>query len=172
LEGLAAVSPPPGRLEPIDTGERGFRVFVDYAHTPDALQRVLGTLGELLAESAGSKQGRLLCVFGCGGERDRDKRPSMGAAVAARADVALVTSDNPRGEDPEAILQDVLAGMRSARAEIVVEPDRRKAIRRALELARPGDLVLIAGKGHEAWQQLSDRRIPFDDRLVALEELS
>lgn len=171
LEGLAAVTPPPGRLEPIDTGARGFRVFVDYAHTPDALERVLEALGELLAESAGSKQGRLLCVFGCGGERDRDKRATMGAAVAARADVALVTSDNPRGEDPEAILQDVLAGMGAPRGEVVVELDRRAAIRAALERARPNDVVLIAGKGHETWQQLSDRRVPFDDRQVAAEAL-
>lgn len=171
LEGLAAVSPPPGRLETIDTGGRGFRIFVDYAHTPDALGRVLSALGDLLAEDAGSKQGRLLCVFGCGGERDRDKRAPMGATVAALSDVAVVTSDNPRGEDPEAILNDVLAGMRQGRAEVLAELDRRTAIRRALELARPGDVVLIAGKGHETWQQFSDRRLPFDDRTVAREEM-
>ena len=171
LEGLATVTPPPGRLEPIDTGVRGFRVFVDYAHTPQALERVLSTLRDLLSEGAESKQGRLVCVFGCGGERDRDKRAVMGSIVASLADVCVVTSDNPRGEDPEAILQEVQAGMAEPRGEVVAEVDRRAAIRAALHRAQPGDLVLIAGKGHEAWQQLSNQRVPFDDRLVAAEEL-
>jgi UDP-N-acetylmuramoyl-L-alanyl-D-glutamate--2,6-diaminopimelate ligase len=166
VAGLASLTAPTGRLEPVDTGSRGFRVFVDYAHTPDALERVLGTLRALLPAT-----GRLICVFGCGGNRDREKRSPMGAAVARHADVAVVTSDNPRDEEPRAIVADILPGFRGGRAETHVELDRRQAIARALAEARAGDIVLIAGKGHEAWQQLRDTRVPFEDRRIAHEML-
>jgi UDP-N-acetylmuramoyl-L-alanyl-D-glutamate--2,6-diaminopimelate ligase len=166
VAGLASLSAPAGRLEPVDVGERGFRVFVDYAHTPDALERVLGTLRELLPA-----RGRLICLFGCGGNRDSAKRGPMGAAVARHADLAVVTSDNPRDEEPLAIIEDILPGLRSGRAETRIEPDRRRAIACALTEARAGDIVLIAGKGHEAWQQLRDTRVPFEDRRVVHEVL-
>jgi UDP-N-acetylmuramoyl-L-alanyl-D-glutamate--2,6-diaminopimelate ligase len=167
LQGLASASLPSGRLERLGPGgARGLEVFVDYAHTPDALLAVLATLRELAGK------GRLLVVFGCGGERDREKRGPMGEAVGRLADLAFATSDNPRGEDPAAILADVRAGLERGTAGFALEPDRRTAIARALNTARSGDIVLIAGKGHEAWQELGNRRIPFDDRRVALEELA
>jgi UDP-N-acetylmuramoyl-L-alanyl-D-glutamate--2,6-diaminopimelate ligase len=169
LKGLATASSPPGRLEPVDTGGRGFRVFVDYAHTPDALERVLMALDELRAQA--EPRGRLLCVFGCGGERDREKRAPMGAVAGRLADLVWLTSDNPRSEDPEAILREVRIGLEASRAEVAIEPDRRAAIRGALARARPGDLVLIAGKGHETWQLSRGRKLAFDDRQVAREEL-
>ncbi len=176
LEGLASLSPPRGRMQAIDTGARGFRVFVDYAHTPEALERVLGALRELLPRAParmkdGVERGRLIVVFGCGGDRDREKRAPMGRAVGSLADLALVTSDNPRSEEPLAIIGDVLPGLEGGRAEVLVEPDRRAAIARALRAARSGDLVLVAGKGHEAWQELRDGRMPFEDQRVVLEEL-
>ncbi len=164
LDGLATISTPRGRLERVDTGARGFHVFVDYAHTPDALECVLATLRDVAA-------GRLLVAFGCGGERDAEKRAPMGAIAARIADAVVVTSDNPRGEDPDAIVAAVLAGAADGDAEVEAETDRRAAIRRALELARPGDVVLIAGKGHESWQELRGRKLPFDDRSVVEEEL-
>jgi len=169
LEGLAAAVPPPGRLEPVDVGDRPFELFVDYAHTPAALEHVLGTLRERLAARG---DGRLVCLFGCGGDRDAGKRPAMGAAVARHADVALVTSDNPRDEDPRAIVDDVLVGLRGGAVDVEVVPDRREAIRRALELARPGDVVLLAGKGHERTQTIAGRVLEFDDRRVAQECLT
>jgi UDP-N-acetylmuramoyl-L-alanyl-D-glutamate--2,6-diaminopimelate ligase len=172
LEGLAAVSAPRGRLEPVDAGGRPFQVWVDYAHTPDALERVLAALRERVdSRASATRAGRLLCVFGCGGERDATKRAPMGRVVARLADVALVTSDNPRGEEPRAIIDEILRGMAESRAEVLVEPDRRQAIRCALARARPGDVVLIAGKGHETSQSQRGQRLPFDDRLVAHEEL-
>ena len=180
LEGLATISPPVGRLEPVDVGERGFRVFVDYAHTPHALERVLGALREILASEAVEHGGRsastdpparLIAVFGCGGNRDRDKRAPMGRIVGRLADVAMVTSDNPRDEDPRAIIDDVLTGLDSAAAEVLVEEDRRTAIRHAMQIARPGDVILVGGKGHETWQQLRGKREPFEDRRVIREEL-
>jgi UDP-N-acetylmuramoyl-L-alanyl-D-glutamate--2,6-diaminopimelate ligase len=165
LEGLATVAPAPGRLEPVPTGDRGFVVLVDYAHTPDALRKVLGGLRE------STPGGRVVCVFGCGGERDAGKRGPMGETVNELADVAVVTSDNPRGEDPEAIIAQIVAGMAPARAELVVEPDRRAAIRHAIDAARPGDVVLIAGKGHETTQTVGSQSVELDDRLVAREAL-
>jgi len=167
VEGLAPTSAAPGRLEPIHTGGRGFAVYVDYAHTPDALGRVLRALGEDLKGSGG----RLIVVFGCGGDRDRGKRPEMGGVASRLADVAVVTSDNPRTEDPERIVRDVLAGMTDG-AQLVVEVDRRRAIERAVGLAREGDVVLVAGKGHETDQLVGDVVLPFDDRLVAQEVLT
>ena len=157
LERLAGV---PGRFESVDEGQP-FTVLVDYAHTPDSLENVLRAARDLTSE-------RVICVFGCGGDRDRGKRPLMGRIAADLADVAIVTSDNPRSEDPRAIIAEILAG---AEGELEVEPDRREAIARAVETAAPDDVVLIAGKGHEQGQQFRDRTVPFDDREVAREAL-
>ena len=154
---LAEMPPVPGRLERV-ADPKGRHVFVDYAHTEDALRNVLQTLRETVP-------GRLVCVFGCGGDRDRSKRPRMGAAVSEFADFAVVTSDNPRSEEPAAILAEILAGMDHAKPH-AVEPDRALAIRAALREARPGDAVLIAGKGHEPYQEIAGSMIHFDDREV------
>jgi UDP-N-acetylmuramoyl-L-alanyl-D-glutamate--2,6-diaminopimelate ligase len=156
--GLENLEQVPGRLERIECGQP-FSVFVDFAHTPDALSACLRTLREVGA-------GRLLCVFGAGGDRDRQKRPLMGRAVEKGAHAAFVTSDNPRSEDPEAIIRDVLSGFRDPAAAAAI-PDRATAIRRALGSARPGDCVLIAGKGHENYQVIGDERMAFDDREIA-----
>jgi UDP-N-acetylmuramoyl-L-alanyl-D-glutamate--2,6-diaminopimelate ligase len=139
-------------------------VLVDYAHTPEALRTVLEAAREIAA-------GRLVCVFGCGGDRDRGKRPLMGAVATSLADVAVVTSDNPRSEDPQAIIDEILAGTREASAEIEVEPDRRLAIRHAVALADAGDVIVIAGKGHEQGQTFADRTLPFSDTEEAREAL-
>ena len=156
---LCAAPPVRGRLEPVRVAGSPAAFFVDYAHTPDALQNVLRTLRELTSA-------RLFAVFGAGGDRDRGKRPLMGEACAELADELVVTSDNPRSEDPGAIIEDVLAGIPAAmRAHTVVEPDRRAALRRAVAMAnREGDVVLVAGKGHEDYQIFADRTIRFDDR--------
>jgi UDP-N-acetylmuramoyl-L-alanyl-D-glutamate--2,6-diaminopimelate ligase len=174
-------------LQSVDTRGRPFHVYVDYAHTADGLSRVLGALRESLghaqsqapALSSGAPaggpracRGRLICVFGCGGNRDKGKRAPMGAAVDAAADVAVLTSDNPRDEEPEAILRDVLPGFRTRRAALYVEPERRAAITLALELARAGDIVVIAGKGHERVQTVRGVDHPFDDAAVAAEVLA
>jgi UDP-N-acetylmuramoyl-L-alanyl-D-glutamate--2,6-diaminopimelate ligase len=158
--GIAACTGAPGRLERVDAGQP-FSVFVDYAHTPEALQTVLATLRPLVPGDS-----RILVVVGAGGDRDRAKRAPMGAAAAA-ADVAILTSDNPRSEDPATILDEVVQGARTAGsdAQVVVELDRRAAIGLALERARPGDVVLVAGKGHETTQEFADRVEPFDDRV-------
>ena len=161
--GLARAERVPGRFEPIDEGQ-AFSVLVDYAHTPDSLENVLRAARRL-------SEGRVLAVFGAGGDRDRDKRPKMGRAGAALSDLAIVTSDNPRSEDPEAIIAEVLGGVENG-ANVEVEPDRRAAIALALEKAQPGDTVVIAGKGHEQGQEFADgRKLPFDDREVARAEL-
>jgi UDP-N-acetylmuramoyl-L-alanyl-D-glutamate--2,6-diaminopimelate ligase len=163
VEGLGRAAGVPGRFEPVDEGQ-GFAVLVDYAHTPDSLENVLRAARRL-------SEGRVLAVFGAGGDRDRDKRPKMGLAGASLSDVAIVTSDNPRSEDPEAIIAEVLGGIENG-ANVEVEPDRRSAIALALKQARPGDTVVIAGKGHEQGQEFEDgRKVPFDDREVAREEL-
>jgi len=163
-EALGRAERVPGRFEPLDEGQ-GFAVLVDYAHTPDSLENVLRAARPLTP-------GRLIVVFGAGGDRDRDKRPKMGRAGAELADLAIVTSDNPRSEDPEAILAEVLAGTGGGSAEVVAQVDRRAAIALALERAQPGDTVVIAGKGHEQGQEFEDgRKLPFDDRQVAREEL-
>ncbi|MDF2753466.1 MAG: UDP-N-acetylmuramyl-tripeptide synthetase, partial [Gaiellaceae bacterium] len=159
-EGLADAPSVPGRFESVDEGQP-FPVIVDYAHTPDSLANVLRTARELTA-------GRLICVFGCGGDRDRGKRPEMGRIAGELSDVPIVTSDNPRSEDPIAIIDEILAGMGP---EPDVEPDRRAAIAQAVGLAREGDVVVIAGKGHEQGQEFADRKLPFDDREVAREAL-
>jgi UDP-N-acetylmuramoyl-L-alanyl-D-glutamate--2,6-diaminopimelate ligase len=150
----------PGRFEAVDEGQP-FAVLVDYAHTPDSLENVLRTARDLA-------QNRLICVFGCGGDRDRGKRPLMGSIASELADLAIVTSDNPRSEEPDAIIGEIVAG---AAGEIEVEPDRREAIARAIDAAQEGDVVVIAGKGHEQGQQFADRTVPFDDRDVAREAL-
>jgi UDP-N-acetylmuramoyl-L-alanyl-D-glutamate--2,6-diaminopimelate ligase len=162
---LADAEPVPGRMEPIDEGQ-AFGVLVDYAHTPDSLENVLAAARKLTA-------GRLISVFGCGGDRDPLKRPLMGRAGAELSDVPIVTSDNPRSEDPEAIIEQVLAGIPAeARESVIVEPDRRVAIAAALGRAEAGDLVVVAGKGHEQGQEFEGgRKIPFDDRDVCREEL-
>ncbi len=157
--GIAAVDGVPGRFEPVDAGQP-FTVLVDYAHTPDGLSNVLHSAREITS-------GRLICVFGCGGDRDRGKRPQMGRVARRLADVAIVTSDNPRSEDPDAIIAEIMAGV-----AMDAEPDRRVAIERAVALARPGDVVVIAGKGHEQGQQFADRTLPFDDRTAAREALA
>ncbi len=154
---LAVAPAVPGRLEQVPA-KRKFRVFVDYAHTEDSLLNVLKTLRELSPD-------RLIVVFGCGGSRDRAKRPLMGAAVEQNADYAIITSDNPRKEEPEAIIEDVKKGMHGANYEVIV--DRKEAIQRAIALAEPRDIVLIAGKGHETYQEFADHTIPFDDVAVA-----
>lgn len=150
----------PGRLEVVVV--EPVRVLIDFAHTPEALERVLDALRPLVA-------GRLLVVFGAGGDRDRTKRPRMGAAVERRADLAIVTSDNPRTEDPERIVDDIVAGMTPGHFERVT--DRRRAIARALELAGPDDLVVLAGKGHERTQTVGREKLPFDERQVVRELL-
>ena len=167
-DGLAALAAVPGRFEAVDAGQP-FAVVVDYAHTPDSLDNVLRE-ARRMADQTG---GRSICVFGCGGDRDRGKRPLMGAVAAIRADVVVVTSDNPRSEDPHAIIDQILEGIVAERAggPDVVEADRREAIRAALSAARAGDVVVIAGKGHETGQEFADRTIPFDDREVARELL-
>jgi len=154
----------PGRLERCDHEADDIIVLVDYAHTPDALARVLDAARAALI---GSGAGRLWCVFGCGGDRDRAKRGLMGEAVARRADVTVVTSDNPRTEDPSAIAAAVVAGIHGAGVEPVVELDRRRAIEFAVGAASLGDVVVLAGKGHEAYQQVGNVKHPFDDREEA-----
>ena len=157
--GIEAVHGVPGRFEEVDEGQP-FAVFVDYSHTPDSLENALRTARELAQE-------RVLCVFGCGGDREREKRPMMGRLAAELADVAILTSDNPRSEDPLAIIEEVRAGAPA----LEVEPDRGVAIARAIEAARGGDVVLIAGKGHEQGQEIGATKLPFDDRAVARDAL-
>ncbi|MGH9092986.1 MAG: Mur ligase family protein, partial [Acidimicrobiales bacterium] len=173
--GLAGAPPVPGRMEAIAVPAPGgwpCTLLVDYAHTPAGIEVVLAEARRLAGDGA-----RVLLVFGCGGDRDRAKRPLMGAAATQGADLAVLTTDNPRSEDPGAIAADVLAGVvpsaedaRSA-GRLVVEPDRRRAIELAVDAAGPGDVVVVAGKGHEAVQEVGDRRLPFDDRAVAAEVL-
>jgi UDP-N-acetylmuramoyl-L-alanyl-D-glutamate--2,6-diaminopimelate ligase len=151
---LSSVRGVPGRLERVGAAD----VFVDYAHTPDALERVMAALRPLT-------RGRLIVVFGCGGDRDKTKRPKMGRAVAERADLPIVTSDNPRTEDPAAIVDMIVAGVKEVRASgFLVEVDRRRAIAAAVAAAAPGDVVLIAGKGHEDYQIVGKEKLHFDDR--------
>jgi UDP-N-acetylmuramoyl-L-alanyl-D-glutamate--2,6-diaminopimelate ligase len=152
----------PGRMQPVTEGQ-DFAVLIDYAHTPDSLENVLRSARELTG-------GRIVCVFGAGGDRDRGKRPLMGAAAARLAHEVIVTSDNPRSEDPQAIIAEIMAGL-EGRGNVRVEPDRAAAITLAVELADSGDVVVIAGKGHEQGQELADRTIPFDDATVARQAL-
>ncbi|TPW14999.1 MAG: UDP-N-acetylmuramoyl-L-alanyl-D-glutamate--2,6-diaminopimelate ligase, partial [bacterium] len=164
-QGIASLSGVPGRFERLDSG-RGFSVIVDYAHTEDALDRLLQAVSELTS-------GRVITVFGCGGDRDPGKRAPMGRAAARFSDVVVITSDNPRSEDPVRIMDEVVVGVREGSAqtkrpvEWMAVPDRREAIERALGLAHPGDTVVVAGKGHEEYQIIGDQTIPFNDRQVA-----
>jgi UDP-N-acetylmuramoyl-L-alanyl-D-glutamate--2,6-diaminopimelate ligase len=157
-EGLSALEGVPGRFELVSAGQ-AFTVVVDYAHTPDGLEKLLDAAREIC-------DGRLIVVFGAGGDRDREKRPMMGEVAARAADLVLITSDNPRGEDPLRIIAEVRAGTAGA-PNVMIEPDRAAAIETALAGAGRGDVVVIAGKGHERTQQLGDRSIPFDDAEVA-----
>jgi UDP-N-acetylmuramoyl-L-alanyl-D-glutamate--2,6-diaminopimelate ligase len=163
-EGLAAAAPIPGRMEVVAPGPP-FAVMVDYAHTPAGLDVALSSARGL----AGS--GRVICVFGCGGERDRGKRPQMGAVAAQWSDAIVLTSDNPRSEDPAAIIDQIRSGIGDT-AELAIEPRRAEAIARAIGMAAPGDVVVIAGKGHETTQVLADRLVPFDDRVEARRALA
>ncbi len=158
-EGLETAAPVPGRMELVRS-EAPFAVVVDYAHTPAGLETALAAARTL----AGA--GRVICLFGCGGDRDPGKRPEMGAVASRDADVAVVTSDNPRSEDPRAIIDAVVAGMDGG-AQLAVEVDRSEAIRLAVSVANPGDVVLLAGKGHETTQTEGDETRPFDDRVEA-----
>ncbi len=162
--GIEAVAEVPGRVEPVDAGQ-GFLVVVDYAHTPVSIHSVLQAARPLTA-------GRLIVVFGCGGDRDRAKRPLMGQAATASADLSIITSDNPRSEDPLEIIAEIVPGAGRGGGEFRVEPDRRTAIRVAVAEAGEGDTVVIAGKGHETTQELATETIHFDDREVALEALT
>ncbi len=168
-QGLAEAPPVPGRYERIDGGQP-FAVVVDYAHTPHALEQLLVAAHTGTDRAIGS-DGRVVVVFGCGGDRDREKRPLMGRVAANLADLAIVTSDNPRSEEPRAIIEQVISGA-SGPGEVRIEPNRRLAIRSALEGARAGDVVVVAGKGHETTQVTGGRTIDFDDRAVAREELA
>ena len=157
---LSSAEPVPGRFEAVRNAH-GFHVIVDYAHTPDGLASVLASARE-------ASTGRVIVVFGCGGNRDRDKRPQMGRVASGAADLVIVTSDNPRGEDPRAIIAEIVAGIPDGEGVgAIVEPDRAIAIEEALRLARPGDVVVLAGKGHETTKTIGDQVIEFDDRAVA-----
>jgi UDP-N-acetylmuramoyl-L-alanyl-D-glutamate--2,6-diaminopimelate ligase len=165
-DGLCAVTPPRGRFEFVDIGQ-SFRIAVDYAHTPDALAAALLAARQVAAD------GKVSLVFGCGGDRDQQKRPEMGRIAVEGADRVYVTSDNPRSENPERIIADVVAGIPGAGSHpaVIVDVSRRSAIRRAIVEAESGDIVLIAGKGHEVDQVIGDQTLPFDDREIAIEAL-
>jgi UDP-N-acetylmuramoyl-L-alanyl-D-glutamate--2,6-diaminopimelate ligase len=161
--GIADVRGVPGRVETVEEGQ-DFLVVVDYAHTPDGVENVLHAARLLAA-------GRLIVVLGCGGDRDRAKRPLMGRAATSLADLSVITSDNPRSEDPLAIIAEIEPGAKEGGGSYVIEPERRAAIKLAVSEAGEGDVVVIAGKGHETGQEFADRTVPFDDRMVAAEEL-
>jgi len=162
-DALGQVRDIPGRMETIDAGQE-FLVVVDYAHTPDSIRVVLRGVRSLAA-------GRVIVVFGCGGDRDRAKRSSMGQAATSSADLTVITTDNPRSEDPLAIIGEIVPGAVAGGGEYVVEPDRRAAIRLAVREAEPGDIVVVAGKGHEPYQEVEGIAVPFDDRSIARDEL-
>lgn len=158
VEPLRCVSGVKGRVEVVHT-PTAYTVLIDYAHTPDALENILST-------ARGFTAGRLICLFGCGGDRDRSKRPLMGAVAGEMADVAVVTSDNPRTEQPEEIIAEILPGLEGTQAQVIVEPDRREAIRFCLEHGRPGDVIVLAGKGHETYQEIMGTAYPMDEREI------
>jgi UDP-N-acetylmuramoyl-L-alanyl-D-glutamate--2,6-diaminopimelate ligase len=166
-EGIRMCPPVPGRFERVDGGQ-SFLVVVDYAHTDDALRNVIRSARELAVQAG---KGRVITLFGCGGDRDRTKRPLMGMAAAEASDFVVLTSDNPRSEDPLDIMNDVMVGLGRFDTPHVTQPDRAKAIAIALGEAKAGDVVLLAGKGHETYQILKDRTIDFDDRETARQVL-
>ncbi len=163
--GIAQLTAVPGRFERVEAGQP-FLVIVDYAHTDDALRNLLATAKDL------NPNGRIITLFGAGGDRDRTKRPLMGEAAGRLSDIVVLTSDNPRSEDPLLIINDVIVGVQRTKAKLFIEPDRQKAVELALDQARAGDIVLLAGKGHETYQVLKDRTIEFDDRAMARRILS
>jgi UDP-N-acetylmuramoyl-L-alanyl-D-glutamate--2,6-diaminopimelate ligase len=167
IAAIPQLTPVPGRFQPVHAGQP-FTVIVDYAHTDDALRNLTALARQMTARS----QGKIITVFGCGGDRDRTKRPKMGLAAGEGSDCVVATSDNPRSEDPRAILAEVEPGLRDSKVRYIIEPDRTRAIHLALAEAAPRDIVLIAGKGHEKEQILADRTIPFDDAQVALSALA
>ena len=166
VESVPQLKPVPGRFQPVDAGQP-FMVIVDYAHSDDALRNLTALARQLTAQSGG----RVITLFGCGGDRDRTKRPKMGQAAGAGSDFVVATSDNPRSEDPLAILAEIEPGLKASGVQYTMEPDRAAAIRLALEAAKAGDVVLMAGKGHEKEQILAGRTIPFDDAAIALSAL-
>jgi UDP-N-acetylmuramoyl-L-alanyl-D-glutamate--2,6-diaminopimelate ligase len=166
-DSVKSLKPVPGRFQAVSSGDTGTTVVVDYAHTDDALRNLIVLARELVGE----RSGRVITLFGCGGDRDRTKRPRMGRAAAEGSDLVILTSDNPRSEEPMAIIEEALVGVRETTTECIVEPDRAAAIAIAIRAARAGDIVLIAGKGHEKEQVLRDRTVPFDDVKVAEEIL-
>jgi UDP-N-acetylmuramoyl-L-alanyl-D-glutamate--2,6-diaminopimelate ligase len=166
-DSVKSLKPVPGRFQAVSSGDTGITVVVDYAHTDDALRNLIVLARELVGE----RSGRVITLFGCGGDRDRTKRPRMGRAAAEGSDLVILTSDNPRSEEPMAIIEEALVGVRETTTECIVEPDRAAAIAIAIRAARAGDIVLIAGKGHEKEQVLRDRTVPFDDVKVAEEIL-
>jgi UDP-N-acetylmuramoyl-L-alanyl-D-glutamate--2,6-diaminopimelate ligase len=171
VQAIPGMKPVPGRFQPVNAGQP-FTVIVDYAHTDDALRNLTSLARQLVtSESASKKSGRILTVFGCGGDRDRTKRPKMGQAAGEGSDFVVVTSDNPRSEDPSTIIEEILPGISMTRTQFIVEPDRATAIGLALAEALPGDIVLLAGKGHEKEQISRDGPVFFDDVQVALSAL-
>jgi len=163
VEFVPKLQPVPGRFQPVDAGQP-FTVIVDYAHTDDALRNLIALARQMTAQNGG----RVITMFGCGGDRDRTKRPKMGQAAGVGSDFVVATSDNPRSEDPLAILAEVEPALKASGVKYMVEPDRAAAIRLALKEAKAGDVVLLAGKGHEKEQILAGRTIPFDDAQIAL----
>ena len=171
-EAAASLHQVPGRFQVVPgSREAGFTVVVDYAHTDDALRNLITLARDLVSPNVSPSRGRVITVFGCGGDRDRTKRPKMGRAAGEGSDLVVLTSDNPRSEDPAAIIAEALVGVRETTTECIVEPDRAHAIKLAIEAAEAGDIVLLAGKGHEKVQILRDHTIPFDDVAVAEELL-
>jgi UDP-N-acetylmuramoyl-L-alanyl-D-glutamate--2,6-diaminopimelate ligase len=172
VEALATIRPVAGRMEKMGGGDDPL-IVIDYAHTPDALEKVLTAAREIVESTALTQAeipaGKITCVFGCGGDRDRGKRPLMGAVVARLADEVVVTSDNPRNEDSGAIIGEITTGI--SRDNYRIEEDRAKAIRSAISEARKGDVIVIAGKGHETYQEISGRKLPFSDSNEAREAL-
>jgi UDP-N-acetylmuramoyl-L-alanyl-D-glutamate--2,6-diaminopimelate ligase len=164
---ISTLKPVPGRFQPVDGGQP-FTVIVDYAHTDDALRNLTALAHQMTAASGA----RVITMFGCGGDRDRTKRPKMGQAAGEGSDFVVVTSDNPRSEDPASIVTQIEPGLQATGVAYTIEIDRAPAIRLALEAAKPGDVVLLAGKGHEREQILAGRTIPFDDAEVALSILA
>lgn len=164
FQALAKTTHVPGRFQKVEN-EKGYNAVVDFAHTPDAVEKVLKTARELKCK-------RLICVFGCGGNRDITKRPVMGEIAGKLADICIITSDNPRFEEPLSIIKDIEKGMKKTSCRYIIEADRGKAIKMALELCKNDDLVLILGKGHERYQIIRDVKVPFDDREVVLENIN